>query len=64
MKKATQDDFDPQGFLAKVGEGRTVLAFRKNETVFSQGDAADKVFYIQKGRVKVVVMSPLDASAF
>jgi CRP-like cAMP-binding protein len=34
-----------------------VLAFHKNETVFSQGDAADTVFYIQKGRVKVVVLS-------
>jgi CRP/FNR family transcriptional regulator, cyclic AMP receptor protein len=57
LKKAAQDDFDPQAFLAKVGEGRTVLAFRKNDTVFSQGDAADKVFYIQKGRVKVAVLS-------
>jgi CRP-like cAMP-binding protein len=57
LKKATHVDFDPQAFLAKVGEGRTVLKFRKNETVFSQGDAAGKVFYIQKGSVKVVVMS-------
>jgi CRP/FNR family cyclic AMP-dependent transcriptional regulator len=57
MKKAPQEDFDPQAFLAKVGEGKTVLAFHKNETVFSQGDAADAIFYIQKGRVKVVVLS-------
>jgi CRP-like cAMP-binding protein len=57
LKKAAQDDFDPQAFLAKAGEGRTVLAFHKNEIVFSQGDAADTVFYIQKGRVKVVVLS-------
>lgn len=57
LKKAAQDDFDPQAFLAKAGEGRTVLAFHKNETVFSQGDAADTVFYIQKGRVIVVVLS-------
>jgi CRP/FNR family cyclic AMP-dependent transcriptional regulator len=57
LKEVTQVDFDPQAFLAKVGEGRTVLAFRKNDTVFSQGDAADKVFYIQKGSVKVAVMS-------
>ncbi len=57
LKKATADQFDPQAFLAKVGEGRTVLAFHKNETVFSQGDAADTVFYIQKGSVKVVVLS-------
>ncbi len=40
-----------------VGEGRTVSTFRKNETVFAQGEAADKVFYLQKGRVKIVVLS-------
>ena len=57
LKKATANQFDPQAFLAKVGEGRTVLAFHKNEIVFSQGDAADTVFFIQKGRVKVVVRS-------
>jgi len=57
MRKAAPDHFDPQAFLATVGEGRTVLAFHKNETVFSQGDTADTVFYIQKGRVKVVVLS-------
>jgi CRP/FNR family transcriptional regulator, cyclic AMP receptor protein len=38
-----------------VGEGKTVSKFRKNEIVFSQGEAADKVFYIQKDRVKVAV---------
>ena len=57
MKKAQPNDFDAQAFLAKVGEGKTVLAFHKNETVFSQGDAADAIFYIQKGRAKVVVLS-------
>lgn len=40
-----------------VGEGRTVSTFRKNETAFAQGEKADKVFYIQKGSVKVVVLS-------
>jgi hypothetical protein len=47
LKKALQDDqddSDPQAFLAKVGEGRTVLAFHRNETVFSRGDAVDTVF--------------------
>jgi CRP/FNR family transcriptional regulator, cyclic AMP receptor protein len=57
LVKTTRSEFDPQAFLAKVGEGKTVSTFRKNETVFSQGDAADTVFYIQKGRVKVVVLS-------
>src|SRR3982750_4589530 len=49
--------FDPKEFLAKVGEGKTILEFRKDDIVFAQGDAADTVFYIQKGRVKVVVIS-------
>jgi CRP/FNR family transcriptional regulator, cyclic AMP receptor protein len=49
--------FDPKEFLAKVGEGKTIVEFRKDQVVFAQGDAADTVFYIQKGRVKVVVIS-------
>ena len=57
MVKTARSEFDPQAFLAKVGEGKAVSTFRKTESVFSQGDAADKVFYIQKGRVKVVVLS-------
>ena len=57
MAKTTRKEFDPQAFLAKVGDGKTVSTFHKNETVFSQGDSADTVFYIQKGRVKVVVLS-------
>jgi CRP/FNR family transcriptional regulator, cyclic AMP receptor protein len=57
LAKSARNEFDPQAFLAKVGDGKTVLTFHKNETVFSQGDAADTVFYIQKGRVKVVVLS-------
>jgi CRP/FNR family cyclic AMP-dependent transcriptional regulator len=57
LAKSARNEFDPQAFLAKVGEGKAVLTFRKNETVFSQGEAADKVFYIQKGRVKVGVLS-------
>jgi len=57
VAKSARNEFDPQAFLAKVGDGKTVLTFHKNQTVFSQGEAADKVFYIQKGRVKVVVLS-------
>ena len=49
--------FDPKEFLAKVGEGKTILEYRKDQIVFAQGDSADTVFYIQKGRVKVVVIS-------
>jgi CRP/FNR family cyclic AMP-dependent transcriptional regulator len=57
LAKPARYEFDPQAFLAKVGDGKTVLTFHRNETVFSQEEAADKVFYIQKGRVKVVVLS-------
>ena len=52
-----QSAFDPREFLAIVGEGKTILEFRKDHVVFAQGDVADTVFYVQKGRVKVVVIS-------
>src|SRR6478735_5528122 len=55
--KTNQIAFDPKAFLAIVGEGKTILEFHKDQVVFDQGDAADTVFYIQKGRVKVVVIS-------
>src|ERR1700748_1227912 len=57
MSKAAKSLFNPKLFLAKVGEGTTILNFEKNAVVFSQGDAADTVFYIQKGRIKVLVVS-------
>jgi CRP/FNR family cyclic AMP-dependent transcriptional regulator len=49
--------FDSKSFLAKVGEGRSIGKYRKDRIVFAQGDPADSVFYIQKGRVKVTVLS-------
>src|SRR5438876_10665937 len=49
--------FDPKSFLAKIGEGRTISKYRKDQIVFSQGDPADAVFYVQKGKVKVTVVS-------
>ena len=57
MAKSVVNEFDPQAFLTEDGEGTTVATFRKNQAVFLQGDAADRVFYIQKGKVKVVVVS-------
>jgi CRP/FNR family transcriptional regulator, cyclic AMP receptor protein len=57
MAISPKSSFDPKAFLAKVGEGRTIGKYRKDEIVFAQGDAADAVFYVQKGRVKVVVVS-------
>ena len=50
MGKPANDVFDPKDFLAKVGVGKSVIEFHKNQNVFSQGDVADTVFYIQKGR--------------
>jgi CRP/FNR family transcriptional regulator, cyclic AMP receptor protein len=49
--------FDPRSFLAKVGEGRSIGKYGKHEIVFAQGDRADAVFYIQRGKVKVTVVS-------
>jgi CRP/FNR family cyclic AMP-dependent transcriptional regulator len=49
--------FDPDLFLAKVGEGRKIVEYRKNQVVFSQADRADAVFYIQNGKVKLTVVS-------
>jgi CRP-like cAMP-binding protein len=43
--------------LAKVGEGRTTTNYERNETVFAQGDPANAIFYLQKGRVKLTVVS-------
>ena len=52
-----QSSFNSTSFLAKVGEGRSLGKYRKGQVVFSQGDAGDAVFYVQKGRVKITVVS-------
>src|SRR5271166_1311480 len=52
-----EPSFDPKAFLARIGEGRTIGKYHKDRIVFSQGDFADAVFYIQKGKVKVTVVS-------
>ena len=49
--------FDPKEFSPGWAKGKTILEFRKDEVVFAQGDVASTVFYIQRGRVKVVVIS-------
>ena len=54
---AVRNSFDPKVFLAKVGAGKTILKFEKNQHVFQQGDVADAVFYIQTGSVKLTVLS-------
>ncbi len=50
-------EFDPNTFLATIGEGRKLLAVAKKQTIFTQGDGADAVFYIQAGKVRLTVVS-------
>jgi CRP/FNR family transcriptional regulator, cyclic AMP receptor protein len=59
MSKKAGPSFDPEKILASVGEGQSssVLNFSKDLTVFAQGDRADAVFYIRKGKVKFSVVS-------
>lgn len=54
MATKRRPPFDPKFFLTKVGEGRTISKYRKGQVVFSQGNPADAVFCIQKGKVTVV----------
>jgi len=49
--------FDPNTFLATIGDGRKMVAVRKKQMIFTQGDTADAVFYIQKGKVRLTVVS-------
>ena len=49
--------FDPAMFFATIGRGRIISNYPKKELIFAQGDDADSVFYIKKGRVKVTVVS-------
>ena len=49
--------FDPAAFLAKAGDGKTIAVYRKGTPVFAQADAADAIFYIQKGKLKLTVVS-------
>jgi CRP/FNR family cyclic AMP-dependent transcriptional regulator len=57
MKRKGKLPFDPKRFLAKVGKGKTISKYRKDQIVFSQGQVADAVFYIQQGKVKLTVIS-------
>ena len=57
MNKPQQTAFSPIEFLSKVGIGRTMVQLKQKEAFFSQGEKADSVFYLQKGRAKVTVVS-------
>src|SRR5712671_6301715 len=57
MAPKRRPSVNPKSFLAKVGAGRSIGNYRANQIVFSQGEPADAVFYIQRGKVKVTVVS-------
>ena len=57
MKSKQKTPFDPKVFLTKVGDGRTIADYNEGQLVFSQGDPAETIFYIQKGKVKLTVVS-------
>jgi len=57
VRKRAKVSFDPKVFLAKVGEGKTIFKYHKDQVVFSQGQVADAVFYIQQGKIKLTVVS-------
>jgi CRP/FNR family transcriptional regulator, cyclic AMP receptor protein len=57
MWKNRETSFEPKRFLAKVGDGKTIAKYHKNQIVFSQGDVADAVFYLQEGKLKITVIS-------
>jgi CRP/FNR family transcriptional regulator, cyclic AMP receptor protein len=57
VRKRVKASFNPKKFLARVGEGKTISKYRKDQIVFSQGEVADSIFYIQQGKVKLTVVS-------
>jgi len=57
VRKRVKASFDPKEFLAKVGEGKTISKYRRDQIIFSQGQVAEAVFFIQQGKVKLTVVS-------
>jgi CRP/FNR family transcriptional regulator, cyclic AMP receptor protein len=57
LKSKKVTEFDSATFLANAGLGRTIIELKPKQTFFCQGDSADSVFYLQKGRAKVTVVS-------
>src|ERR1700749_2423361 len=57
MKAKRTRRFDAGLFLATIGEGRKIISFAKGGTVFAQGGPTDSVFYVQKGKIKLTVVS-------
>jgi hypothetical protein len=59
MAKKPKSTFDPKAFLSKIGKGRSIANYPPSQSIFSQGDLADSVFYIEEGKVKLTVISEL-----
>jgi len=57
MMKDSTTDFDVDAYLANAGSGRRIVQLRGGQVIFSQGDLANCVFHLQKGRVKISVAS-------
>ena len=57
MKRRAKPRFDPKAFLAKANGGRTISTYPQKSVIFAQGDAADAVFYVKTGKVKVTIVS-------
>jgi CRP-like cAMP-binding protein len=63
MPTNEKHNFDPKRFLATIGEGRKVMAFSAKQKIFTQGDTADAIFYIQEGKVRLTVVSQIGKEA-
>jgi CRP/FNR family cyclic AMP-dependent transcriptional regulator len=63
MVELEKPGFDAAAFLASAGLGRRIVQLAPKETFFSQGDPADSVFYLQKGRAKITVVSEIGKEA-
>jgi CRP/FNR family transcriptional regulator, cyclic AMP receptor protein len=57
MAGKPESPFDPKEFLSKIGKGRSIAKYRTSEIIFSQGDQADSVFFIDAGKIKLTVVS-------
>jgi CRP/FNR family cyclic AMP-dependent transcriptional regulator len=57
LENTMPDPFDSKAFLAKVGEGKTISTYLRDQNIFEQGEVADTIFYVQKGRIKLTVQS-------
>src|SRR3984893_13010387 len=55
--QALNGAFDPRAFLGRADVGKTIEKYEKHQKIFSQGDVADTILFIQKGKVKMTVLS-------